>query len=147
MNTMKHVVTPPNIYIMDNEASTEIKRSIARRNGTYQLAEPHNHRTLVADQAIQKYKEHFIAGLCSTDAKFQLNQLDRLIVEANLTLNLLRMSRIKNVYQHTLDYMGYMTIIRHQSHFLEHEQLFLNQEVFKEPGPHMVRMLGTLAQH
>ena len=81
---------------MDNEASTEIKRSIARRNGTYQLAEPHNHRTLDAERAIQTYKDHFIAGLCSTDTKFPLNQWDRLIDQANLTLNLLQMSQINN---------------------------------------------------
>ena len=80
---------PPNIYIMDNKVSTEIKRAIMRRKGTYQLVEPHNHRTLVAEPAIQTYKDHFIAGLCSTDTKFPLNQWEKLIPQKNLTLNLL----------------------------------------------------------
>ena len=87
---------PSYISIIDNEASTEIRRSITRKNGTYQLAKPHNHRTLVAEQAIQTYKDHFIAGLCSTDTKFPLNQRESLIAQANLTLNLLQMSQINN---------------------------------------------------
>ena len=81
---------------MDNEASTEIKRSITQQNGTYQLVEPHNHRTLAAERAIQTYKDHLIAGLCSTDTKFPLNEWDRSIAQANLTLNLLRMSQVNN---------------------------------------------------
>jgi hypothetical protein len=52
------------------------------------------HRRNAAERAIQTFKNHFIAGLCSTDKDFPLHLWDCLLPQALLTLNLLRGSRI-----------------------------------------------------
>jgi len=60
----------------------------------FQLVPPHMHRRNAAERAIRTFKSHFIAGLCSTDPQFPLLLWDRLIPQAEITLNLLRGSRI-----------------------------------------------------
>jgi hypothetical protein len=84
----------PALNILDNEASTALKRQIRKTGASYQLVEPHNHRVNAAERAIRTWKNHFIAGLCSTDPRFPIILWDKLIPQAVLTLNLLRTSRI-----------------------------------------------------
>ena len=55
---------------------------------------PHVHRRNAAERAIRTFKNHFIAGLCSTDKGFPLTLWDKLLPQAELTLNLLRGSRV-----------------------------------------------------
>ena len=55
---------------------------------------PHSHRRNLAERAIQTWKNHFKAGLASTNPHFPLTKWDRLIPQANITLNLLRTSRV-----------------------------------------------------
>ena len=55
---------------------------------------PHIHRRNSAERAIQTFKNHFIAGLASTDPNFPLSNWCRLLPQAELTLNLLRHSRL-----------------------------------------------------
>jgi hypothetical protein len=86
----------PHLNIMDNEASTAVKRQILKSGADYQLVEPHNHRVNAAERAIHTWKNHFIACLCSTDPHFPIRLWDRLIPQAELTLNLLRQSRINS---------------------------------------------------
>jgi hypothetical protein len=52
------------------------------------------HRRNAAERAIRTFKNHFIAGLCSVDKHFPLHLWDKLLPQAELTLNLLRGSRI-----------------------------------------------------
>ena len=47
-----------------------------------------------AERAIGTFKSHFIAGLATTDPKFPIRLWDQLLPQAELTLNLLRTSRI-----------------------------------------------------
>ena len=47
----------------------------------------------MAERAIQTYKNHFKAGLATLDPDFPLAEWDRLIPQANITINLLRASR------------------------------------------------------
>ena len=63
---------PITLNIMDNEASVAVKRQIIKTGAEYQLVEPQNHRVNAAERAIQMFKHHFIAGLCSTDPKFPI---------------------------------------------------------------------------
>jgi hypothetical protein len=85
----------PALNIMDNEASAAIKRAITANGARYQLVEPNNHRVNAAERAIRPFKNHFIAGLCSTDPRFPIALWDKLlIIQAVLTLNLLLTSRI-----------------------------------------------------
>jgi hypothetical protein len=60
----------------------------------YQLVPPNVHRRNAAERAISTYKDHLIAGLSSTDKVFPLHLWDKLILQANITLNLLRQSHI-----------------------------------------------------
>jgi hypothetical protein len=59
----------------------------------YQLVPPHCHRRNAAERAICTFKEHFVAGLASVDPNFTLHFWDRLLPQAEITLNLLRTSR------------------------------------------------------
>ena len=63
-------------------------------NITYQLTPAGNHGRNAAERAIQTFKSHFIAGLCSTHPTFPLRHWDKLLPQAVLTLNLLRPARL-----------------------------------------------------
>jgi hypothetical protein len=60
----------------------------------YQLVPPHCHRRNAAERAIRTFKEHFVAGLSSVDPSFPMHLWDRLLPQAEITLNLLRTSRL-----------------------------------------------------
>jgi len=55
----------------------------------FQLVPLHLHCWNAAEQAIQTFKNHFIARLCSVDKDFPISLWDRLLPQAELTLNLL----------------------------------------------------------
>jgi hypothetical protein len=59
----------------------------------YQLVPPHFHRRNTAERAIRTFKEHFVAGLESVDPYFPLHLWDRLLPQAEMTLNMIRTSR------------------------------------------------------
>jgi hypothetical protein len=84
----------PKLQILDNEASKLLVDYITGQGIDYQLAPPHVHRRNAAERAISTYKDHFIAGLCSTDKDYPLDLWDKLIPQSVITLNLLRRSRI-----------------------------------------------------
>jgi hypothetical protein len=84
----------PRLQRLDNEASKSLKQFICDNDIEYQLAPPHVHRANAAKRAIRTFKNHFIAGLCSTDKLFPLNLWDQLLPQAEISLNLLRTSRI-----------------------------------------------------
>jgi hypothetical protein len=83
----------PKTYVMDNEASADLKQAMLSKSISYQLVPPHIHRTNLAERAIQTFKNHFKAGFASVDPKFPVREWDRLLPQAVLTLNLLRSSR------------------------------------------------------
>ena len=85
--------TQPKSYIVDNEASLELKQAMKKEQIDYQLVPPHNHRANYAERAIQTFKSHFKAILATCDPAFPLAQWDLLLPQANLTLNLLRSAR------------------------------------------------------
>jgi hypothetical protein len=78
------------MHWMDNEASKAVKDLLNKDfHLEYQLVPPHIHRRNAAERA----KNHFIAGLCSADNDFPIRLWDRLLPQAEITLNLLRASR------------------------------------------------------
>ena len=83
----------PRTHWLDNEASAALKAYNTNNTIEYQLVPPHNHRRNAAERAIRTWKNHFTAGLCSTDDKFPMHLWDRLLEQASITLNLLRPSR------------------------------------------------------
>ena len=84
----------PKLYIMDNEASLDLKSSMTKNNIAYELVPPMVHRRNAAERAIQTFKNHFLAGLASVDPNFPISEWDRLLPQALLTLNLLRHARV-----------------------------------------------------
>jgi hypothetical protein len=48
----------------------------------FQLVPPHIHYRNAAERAIHTFKNHFIAGLCSTNKDFPLHLWDRLLPQA-----------------------------------------------------------------
>ena len=84
----------PKLHWLDNEASTALKSFITNQQTQYQLTPPHIHRCNAAERAIRTFKNHFISGLCSVDRNFPLHLWCRLLDQAELTLNMLRTSRI-----------------------------------------------------
>ena len=84
----------PKLQRLDNEASTLLKNEMTDAGVSWQLVPPHIHRGNAAERAIRTWKNHFIAGLASTDPNFPIHLWDRLIPQATTTLYLLRSSRI-----------------------------------------------------
>ncbi len=84
----------PKLHILDNECSAELKTVIKNNNMTFQLVPPHDHRRNIAEKAIQTFKDHFISILCGADEMFPLHLWDRLLRQAEHTLNMLRPSRM-----------------------------------------------------
>jgi hypothetical protein len=84
----------PQLHILDNECSDIMKSYFNQSNIKYQLAAPGQHRTNAAERAIRTFKNHLIAGLCSTDNEFPIHLWDRLLPQALITINLMRGSRI-----------------------------------------------------
>jgi hypothetical protein len=84
----------PKLQTLDNEASAALKNLFTVNNIAYQLVPPHCHRRNAADRAIRTFKEHFVAGLSSVDPSFPMHLWDRLLPQAEITLNLLRTSRL-----------------------------------------------------
>jgi hypothetical protein len=79
---------------LDNECSAILKQYMRDERVDFQLVPPGNHRRNAAERAIRTFKNHFIAGLCSLDPQFPLHLWDRLVPQAELSLNLLRGSRL-----------------------------------------------------
>jgi hypothetical protein len=84
----------PQLQRLDNEASAVLQAYLGSQDVDFQLAPPHVHRRNAAERAIRTFKNHFIAGLCSTDEKFPIKLWDQLLPQALITLNTLRGSRI-----------------------------------------------------
>jgi hypothetical protein len=58
------------------------------------LVPPHCHHRNSAERALRTFKEHFVTGLYYVDPTFPLHLWDRLLPLAEITLNLLRTSRL-----------------------------------------------------
>ncbi len=84
----------PKLYILDNEASADLKKGLNKHGIAYQLVPPHVHRRNAAERAIQTFKNHLLAFLATCDPDFPVSEWDRLLFQAELTLNLLRNSRV-----------------------------------------------------
>jgi hypothetical protein len=84
----------PKLMKLDNEGSKLLKTYLHQQDITFQLVPPYSHRRNSAERAIRSFKDHLIAGLCSTDKSFQMHLWDSLLPQVVITLNMLRRSRI-----------------------------------------------------
>ena len=55
---------------------------------------PHIHRRKSAERAIQTFKSHLLSGLETCHSRYPITEWDRLLPQAELTLNLLQRSRV-----------------------------------------------------
>ena len=60
----------PLLNITDNQATKPLKKFLKEKKCKWQFVEPNNHRVNAAERAIQTFKNHFIAGLCSSNPNF-----------------------------------------------------------------------------
>lgn len=93
-NTLVVAGLRPKLQRLDNECSAILQEFLHAEDISFQLVPPGIHRANSAERAIRTFKNHFLAGLCSTDPEFPIDLWDRLLPQAILTLNLLRGSRI-----------------------------------------------------
>jgi hypothetical protein len=84
----------PLLHRLDNECSTILKEYLVDETIDFQLVPPGVHRRNAAERAIRTFQNHFIAGLCSVDKDFPIHLWDHLVGQAELTLNLMRGSRL-----------------------------------------------------
>ena len=89
VDRLKECGIKPKLHILDNECSDEFKKQIETNNMKYQLVPPHDHRRNIAEKAVQTFKDHFVAVLCGTDAKFPMQLWCRILRQAEHQLNLL----------------------------------------------------------
>ena len=97
-------IFPPRLRV-DNEISMELRQYFDSlpTKPTVELCPPGNHRTNSSERAGRTWKNHFIATLATCDPTFPLQQFDRLVPQAELTLNLLRRSPVSptiSAWQH-----------------------------------------------
>ena len=82
------------IFVLDNECSNDLKLVTAVADATFELVPPHTHRRNAAERAIRTYKNHRLAGVATCDPDYPIDEWDRLMMQCELTLNLLRTARI-----------------------------------------------------
>jgi hypothetical protein len=108
-----------------------MKACIKENSMDYELVPPGQHRHNQAERAIQTFKAHFISILAGVDNKFPILLWCHLLELTELTLNLLRQSRVAPkilAFAHvhgTHDYMqkpfapircAFQTHIKHNDH-------------------------------
>jgi hypothetical protein len=92
----------PRFNVLDNEASSAITKYLNTEGIKWQFVPPNEHRVNAAERAIQTFKNHFVAGLCTTDRYFPFQLWDKLLPQAQDSLNMLRTSRVdpsKSAYE------------------------------------------------
>lgn len=67
-----HAGIKPLYQNIDNEAPAAFKKCIPNADIDYKLVSSHIHRRNPAERAIRTFKNHFIAGLSSTDPNFPI---------------------------------------------------------------------------
>jgi hypothetical protein len=86
----------PKLMKLENEASKLLKTYLHQQNITFKLVPPYSNRRSSAERSIRSFKDHLIAGLCSTDKSFPMHLWDILLPQAVITLNV---ENIKNQSQ------------------------------------------------
>ena len=81
-------------FVLDNECSSDLKMALKKHKKEYELTPPNMHRRNAAERAICTFKNHMMAGFATCDPQFPVAEWDRLLIQAELTLNLMRTSRV-----------------------------------------------------
>ena len=93
MLRLKRAGIVPKKHILDNEMSEAMKEVIQEEyNMEMELVPPGCHRRNAAEVAIRNFKAHFLSVLAGTAKDFPPSLWDRLLPQAEITVNLLRQS-------------------------------------------------------
>ena len=84
----------PKLQRLDNECSSALKQFMIDKDVDYQLVPPNLYHQNAAECETRTFKNRFIAGICGVDKDFPLHLWDKLLPQAELTLNPLRSSRL-----------------------------------------------------
>ena len=91
LKRLKRLGVVPKKHVMDNEVSDSMKEMIRDNfDMTLELVPPGCHRQNAAEVAIRNFKAHFLSILAGTADDFPMSLWDRLLPQAELTINLLR---------------------------------------------------------
>ena len=71
-----------------------MKVALKKHEKKYERTPPHIHQRNVAERAIRTFKNHVLSGFATCDGEFPIAEWDRLLMQTELTLNLLRMSQV-----------------------------------------------------
>ena len=83
----------PKKHVLDNEVSAAMKQLITLKyNMHYELVPPGCHRRNAAEVAIRNFKAHFLSILAGVSLDFPIKLWDKLLPQAEITINLLRQS-------------------------------------------------------
>ena len=91
--TLQHHGDEPNLHILDNECSNDLKHTFSISQASFQLVPPHVNRHNISERAIYAFKNHLLAWLFTCDKRFPGQEWDMVLLHADLTLNLLRSAR------------------------------------------------------
>eukprot|EP00804_Cyclotella_cryptica_P008100 CCRYP_004591-RA/>CCRYP_004591-RA protein AED:0.17 eAED:0.17 QI:0/0/0/1/0/0/4/0/815 len=85
----------PKKHVLDNEVSAAMKDLITTKyHMEYELVPPGCHRRNAAEVAIRNFKVHFLSILAGVADDFPLRFWDKLLPQAEITINLLRQSNV-----------------------------------------------------
>ena len=93
-NTYAQQGVQPTTYVLDKDFSKIFTDALTRKRVEYQMVTPHFHCSNLAKSAISIYEDHFKTWLDSCGPKYPIREWDRLIPQANITMNLLQNTRI-----------------------------------------------------
>ena len=80
-------------FVLDNELLNDLKQAFQKYNIKHECVPPNLHWRNSAERAIQTFKHHFLSGLATCNSQFPIQEWDRLLPQAEMTLNMLRRSR------------------------------------------------------
>ena len=82
---LKYNMTPK-LHVMDNKCLKLLLDYIEDNKTKIQFVEAYNHKINAAERAIQTFKNHFVAGLCTAHPQFPLQLWCKLLPHAELSL-------------------------------------------------------------
>jgi hypothetical protein len=93
MSCLHKAGVAPRKHVLDNEISLSMKALITEKyKMTYELVPPGCHRRNEAEVAIQNFKAHFLSILAGVVNDFPFKLWDKLLPQAEITINLLHQS-------------------------------------------------------
>ena len=93
LQRLKRAGIEPKKHVLDNEISSAMKDLIKiKYKMDYELVPPGCHHRNAAEVAIRNFKAHFLSILAGVADDFPLHLWDRLLPQAEITINLLRQS-------------------------------------------------------